>query len=129
MFRRKKKDTSQEDITTDNGSFDKQGKSKFYRRFAEQELKGWSPIITGDAVVLYFLIVASVCVALGVPILLASLNVKEYTVRYDNADIMAGKTSEEQELMLMRSGGEGVPVLVNVTIAATMHPPVSSTNQ
>jgi hypothetical protein len=73
---------------------DGEGKSHFYHRFAQQELAGWSPVVTAKAVVIYFFVVACVCVALGVPVLIASLGIVQYSVRYDNQDVMAGHTDQ-----------------------------------
>ena len=79
LFRRKKKEGAGQE------------KSHFYHRFAQQELAGWSPVITAKVVVIYFFAVACVCVALGVPVLVASLGVVQYTVRYDDqGNDMAG---------------------------------------
>ena len=74
---------------------DGEGKSHFYHRFAQQELAGWSPVVTAKAVVIYFFVVAAVCVALGVPVLIASLGIVQYSVRYDDqGDIMAGHSDQ-----------------------------------
>ena len=124
MFRKKNKD--QEESTakhdgTDNTAEDKK-KGKFYKRFAQQELWGWSPIITGNVVVIYFLLVAVVCIALGVPILVASIQVKEVKARYDNTGSMSGRTSGEAETLLL-AGNVNYPV--SMQIPQTMQPPVS----
>ncbi|BDA48170.1 ALA-interacting subunit 5 [Coccomyxa sp. Obi] len=127
MFQRKKKtepiNGGREDGHDEPQTNDKK-KSKFYRRFAQQELKGWSPIITGNVVVLYFLAVAVVCIALGVPILKAALDVHEHEIRYDNAGVMAGRSKGEQQDILLQQNGEGVTTTVNVTITKDMNPPV-----
>ena len=127
MFRRKKQtqpdNNGQQDAHEEQQNND-QKKSRFYRRFAQQELKGWSPIITGNVVVLYFLAVAVVCIALGVPILKAALDVDEYEIRYDDAGVMAGRSSGEQQDILLQQAGDGVTSIVNVTITKDMKPPV-----
>ena len=51
------------------------------KRFARQDLPGWSPIITAKMVVLFYLLSALILLPLGGAILAASLNVKEYSVR------------------------------------------------
>lgn len=51
------------------------------KRFARQDLPGWSPIITAKLVVLFYLLSALILLPLGGAILAASLNVKEYSVR------------------------------------------------
>lgn len=127
MFQKKKKtepvNGGREDGHDESQTDDKK-KSKFYRRFAQQELKGWSPIITGNVVVLYFLAVAVVCIALGVPILKAALDVDEYKIRYDDTGDMAGRSKGEQQDILLQQNGEGVTTTVNVTITKDMNPPV-----
>ena len=55
-----------------------------------RDLQGWSPVITAKVVVTYFFVVAAVCVALGVPVLVASLGIVQYSVRYDDQGPMAG---------------------------------------
>lgn len=127
MFSRKKK--TEQDNNSREGPHDEQhnkkhNKSRFYRRFAQQELAGWSPIITGNVVVIYFFIIGVVCIALGVPILLAALGVTEYKVRYDDTGAMAGLTTEDSENILLQQNGEGVTTIVNVTITKDMRPPV-----
>lgn len=102
----------------------KKGKSKFYRRFAQQELKGWSPIITGNVVVIYFFLVTLLCIALGIPILKASMDVVEFKVRYDNTGAMAGKTPAQQQGLLQAQQGSGVTTSVNLTVTKDMQPPV-----
>ena len=126
MFRKKNKEpkesTADHDGTDNAADGKKKKSSKFYQRFAQQELWGWSPIITGNVVVIYFLLVAVVCIALGVPILVASISVKEVKARYDNAGIMSGKTSGEAESLLM-AGNVNYPI--SMQIPQTMQPPVS----
>ena len=104
----------------------KHKKSRFYKRFAQQELKGWSPVITANAVVIYFFLASVVCLALGIPILLASLHVVEYKARYDNTGPMAGLSSQQQQDLLMQQGGNGLTTSVNITVTKTMNPPVCS---
>ncbi len=74
---------------------DGEGKSHFYHRFAQQELAGWSPVVTAKAVVIYFFVVAAVCVALGVPVLIASLGIVQYSVRYDDQGPMAREPDDQ----------------------------------
>ena len=126
MFRRKHKaeeDTNRVHDGTDNADEGKKKSSKFYQRFAQQELWGWSPIITGNVVVIYFLAVAIICIALGVPILLASIRVKEVKARYDNIDIMSGRSNTEAENLLMQPGGVQYPITMQ--IPTDMQPPVT----
>ena len=104
----------------------KKKKSRFYRRFAQQELKGWSPIITGNVVVIYFFLVTLLCIALGIPILKASTDVVQFKVRYDDTGAMAGKTSAQQQGLLQAQQGNGLTTSVNMTVTKDMQPPVSS---
>jgi hypothetical protein len=126
MFRRKNKDDEQSTANHDGMDSAPSGKkkSRFYQRFAQQELWGWSPIITGNVVVIYFLLVAVVCIALGVPILLASIQVKEVKLRYDNTGIMQGHSSGEAENLLMQQGGQGFSYPISMQIPQDMQPPV-----
>jgi len=129
MFRRKNKSKTEEESTanhdgTEHETGGKKKKSKFYERFAQQELWGWSPIITGNVVVIYFMLVTVVCIALGVPILVASIKVKEVKARYDNTGVMSGKSSSEAERLVM-AGNVAYPVTMQ--IPQTMQPPVSYT--
>lgn len=95
-----------------------------FQRFAQQDLAGWSPIITTRALVLYFCASAVACAALGGPLLAASLSVVEASARYDDAGLFAGLTSSAREAALAAAGGSGVPVTVDVPIPRAMAPPV-----
>lgn len=96
--------------------------NRLWQKFVQQELRGWSPIITATGVVVYFFAVGVVMLALGIPILLASLGVKEVKSRYDNAGIMATATNAAR-LAIMQTGN-GNTLTVNVTITEDMEPPV-----
>jgi hypothetical protein len=125
MFRRRKGPEPGAD--SDGNTVDKHDrrkKSKFYERFAQQDLRGWSPIITGNVVVVYFFIIAVVCLALGIPILKAQLGVHQYVVRYDNTGPMAGLSSEDSQNVLLQQNGQGVVTTVNITVTQTLNPPV-----
>ena len=98
---------------------------RWYWRFAQQNLPGWAPILTANWVVLYFFCVCVFCIALGVPILTASLGVKEYSVRYDNVGPFAQLSRDQQQNLLQQSNGDGVPVTVDLPIRDKMEPPVS----
>lgn len=55
-----------------------------WNRFVHQELKGYSPIMTGNRVLAFFLVATVILIPLGAAILAASLSVTEYKIRYDN---------------------------------------------
>lgn len=96
-----------------------------FSRFAQQELRGWSPIPTPRALVLYFLAVAIACAALGGALLAASLGVVAVTARYDDAGPLSALSPSAREAALAAAGGAGVSVAVNVTVPRDMQPPVS----
>eukprot|EP00887_Chlorella_sp_A99_P001274 scaffold14.g1274.t1 len=113
-------------------------KLKWHRRFAHQKLAGYRPVLTATAAKLYFLASAVLCIALGVPILVGSLNVVEVRVPYAFAGPFAGLTSAERQAKLWEAAVRGDGVLsdgsrvVNgsvaydlmVTIDKEMKPPI-----
>lgn len=56
------------------------GKNSWFARFARQELRGWTPILSARFVVFAYLLAAVVLLPLGIAILVASLNIQEYSV-------------------------------------------------
>ena len=62
--------------------------------------------------------------AAGIPILIASLNITEYSVRYDDAGPMAGLSSEAREAALW-AAPDGITYTIDVPIDKRMDPPVS----
>ena len=64
------------------------------------------------------------CVALGIPILTASLTVHQYTVRYEDKGAFAALDSDAQQDLLWRNADAGVPIDVAVQIDSTLDPPV-----
>lgn len=62
--------------------------------------------------------------ALGVPILIASLNVVQYTVPYAFEGPFAGIDKQQRQELLWASGDAGVQHSVSVTIDKHMKPPV-----
>ena len=58
-----------------------QNQNRWHKRFARQQLPGWSPIITAKSVVFFYFLAGLILLPLGVAILLASLNVVEYKVQ------------------------------------------------
>lgn len=63
--------------------------------------------------------------ALGVPILVASLRVKEYSARYDNIGPFAGLSSQQQQQALWSSSDTGIVYSFNIYVEEDMEPPVS----
>ena len=97
---------------------------RWYWKFAQQKLPGWAPVLTASAVVIYFFCVSVFCIALGVPILIASLDVKEVSVRYDNQGPFASLSRGQSSQQLYQQSGNGVALTVPLTIPKTMDPPV-----
>ena len=124
LFRRRREGEGQPEGQPEGEGQPPAKKKGYHKRFAQQELWGWSPIITGNVVVVYFFAAGVLCLALGVPILLASLRIVEVKARYDNAGVMAGQTLQEQQKILRSSHGAGVQTAVNFTIPQDMQPPV-----
>lgn len=65
-----------------------------------------------------------VCLAFGLPILIGSINVKEYSVRYDDAGPFSGQSRLQRVDTLAATGGAGVPLSVSLTVVKRMEPPV-----
>lgn len=112
----------------------KQPKPSLFQRFAQQELSGWSPIITPRGLVAYFLIAGVLCAAAGGALLAATLSVVEASARYDNAGPFgavdaaatgASATNAARQALLAAAGGDGVNVTVDIPITKAMRPPVS----
>ena len=133
-FLRKKRhtDTAEPDTAPDTASIrtpaettapEKQHR-QWYLRFARQQLIGWSPIITGNLVIVYLFATAVLCFALGLPILLASTSLPVYAVRYDNASPFSSSNSLQKQQLLESYRGEGVPVSVVMTVRKRMTQPV-----
>ena len=71
------------------------------------------------------MLATAVCIALGVPILIASLGVVEVKQRYDNAGSLAGLSYQDASQALLATNGAGIPQTVTVMIPQNMTPPVS----
>ena len=95
-----------------------------FQRFAQQDLAGWSPILTPGALVLYFVLAGAVCAAIGAPLLAASLSVVQVRVRYDDAGALAGLDAPARAAALAAAGGGGVPLTLSIPIARPMRAPV-----
>ncbi len=100
---------------------------KWYIRLARQELKGWAPIITGNAVVIYFLCMGILLLALGIPILVGSHGVKEFRVNYDDIGALGSRTDFDAKNQYMISqGGGGTSGTKSISVTSNMKQPVSS---
>lgn len=71
---------------------------------------------------IFFLVVGSLMLGLGIPILVAAINVQEYRVRYDDVGSLAGLTQEQREMMVTQ--GNGVTYDVSITVDKEMKGPV-----
>ena len=81
--------------------------------------------LAAKGVLIFNLLATAVCIALGVPILIASLGVVEVKQRYDNAGSLAGLSYPNASLALIATNGVGLSQTVTVTIPKNMTPPVS----
>lgn len=95
-------------------------------RFVRQEVPGYSPIITGNRVLAFFICATVILIPLGAAILAASLGVVEHKLRYDNVGT-AFETNNKatQQQALWQSGDMGVPTTVSFTTTKRMNQPVS----
>lgn len=83
------------------------------------------PCLAAKGVLIFNLVATAVCIALGVPILIASLGVVEVKQRYDNAGSLAELSYPDASQALIATNGAGLPQTVTVTIPQNMTPPVS----
>ena len=126
MWGRKRRHTTETPEEEGEGQTAEKKRSGWYLRFARQELKGWSPILKGKAVVLYLVGVAVLLLALGIPILTASTGIVEYSVRYDDQGPLASLNSTEREQRIQAAGDDGIAVPISFLINKTMNPPVGT---
>ena len=107
----------------------KSGHDSAWKRFVHQELQGYSPIITGNRVLAFFLVATIVLIPLGAAILAASLSVTEYKVRYDNVgDGLDSTDKATQQQTLWASEDVGVASTVAFTTTTTLKAPVCVTD-
>lgn len=99
-------------------------KYRWHKKFAYQKFKGWRPILTPHHAELFFVACGVLLIALGVPILIASLNVVEYKVPYAFEGVMAGKDGAERQQLLWDSAGSGVTYDVSIAVKKRMEPPI-----
>lgn len=118
-----------------SGASSASSRLKWHKKFAYQRFQGWRPILNVASAQIFFLSAGVFCIALGIPILTASLTVTEYTVRYDNAGQFAGTSDRDtggqrqQQLLWNASAADPadgfVPVTVTFNVDRDMDPPVS----
>lgn len=95
-------------------------------QFAEQSIAGKRPIFTARAAEAYFLAASVVCIALGIPILIASLSVVEYRVPYAFEGPLSGLNSDQRQEALWGAGDSGVVYNLTVTVTKEMKAPVGA---
>lgn len=98
--------------------------SRWHRRLVQQRLRGWSPILHPRLALYYFLAVGVFCLAVGIPILVASLNVVKYSVRYDQMGPFAGLSPADQQNLLLAASSTGVPVTLSIQVSERMRAPI-----
>lgn len=110
-------------ISRRKGSGNKNG---WHSRFVRQEIPGYSPIITGNRVLAFFICATIILIPLGAAILAASLGVVEHKIRYDNVgtDFNTNNRVTSQQA-LWQSGDTGIPTTVSFTTTKRMQAPVS----
>lgn len=97
-----------------------------WNRFVHQELKGYSPIMTGNRVLAFFLVATVLLIPLGAAILAASLSVTEYKIRYDN--VGTGFDSNDKSVQQRALwAGAGNQSTVTFTTTKRLKAPVSGT--
>ncbi|PRW50939.1 ALA-interacting subunit 3 isoform A [Chlorella sorokiniana] len=105
-------------------------KYKWHKRFAYQKFVGWRPILTPRIAELFFLSAGVLLLALGIPVLIASLNVVEVRVPYAfEGPFTSGAQQANQETLWAQqaasaNGDGGVQYTVSVLIPKDMEPPI-----
>jgi hypothetical protein len=107
-----------------DGAHHKQKKLTWYRRFAYQRFVGWRPILNPRSAELFFLAVGVLGIAMGIPILLASLGVKKYSARYDDAGPFRDLNATQAQRRLFEAGDAGVQYSVDIAVQEDMAAPV-----
>lgn len=102
-----------------------ENKNGWHSRFVRQEIPGYSPIITGNRVLAFFICATIILIPLGAAILAASLGVVEHKIRYDSVGTpFATNDRTTQQQALWQSGDVGVPTTVSFTTTKRMNQPV-----
>ena len=100
----------------------KKKKDRFYKRFTYQMLQGYRPIMNPSHVVIFFALAGAYLIGVGVPILLATMDVVTYSVRYDNAGTLQGYTQEERAKLV--TSDDGVEYSLTIEVEKEMRAPV-----
>ena len=99
-------------------------KDSAWNRFVHQELQGYSPIMTGNRVLAFFLVATVLLIPLGAAILAASLSVTEYKIRYDNVGPGFDSNNKLLQQQALWSGAGNVST-VTFTTTKRLKAPVS----
>jgi len=94
----------------------------FFKRFTYQQLRGWRPVLSPLGVEVFFVVTGTILLALGIAILVASLNVVEYKVRYDDAGTLVNTSNEDREKAV--TAGNGVSYIMQLLVEEDMKAPV-----
>lgn len=97
-------------------------KDRFYKRFTYQTLRGYRPIINPSHVVVFFALAGAYLVGVGVPILLATLDVVMYSIRYDDAGTLQNYTAAERAGLV--TSENGVEYSITFEVEKEMRAPV-----
>lgn len=95
---------------------------RFYKRFTYQMLKGYRPILSAERAEIFFLLSGTLLLALGIPLLVASTQVVEYRIRYDNAGALADLNQANRTAQV--TTGNGVTYDVDFVVDQDMTGPV-----
>lgn len=98
--------------------------SLFILRFAYQKLRGYRPVFRARTAEIFFFLAGTLLLALGIPILIASVNIQEIKTRYDDKGLMENLTNSAREDALWQAGDEGVQYSIPVNITETLKPPI-----
>lgn len=116
--------TTEDTATSEELARRRPKKYKFHKKFAYQKFKGWRPILTARGAELFFSACGVLLLALGIPILIASLNVVEYKVPYGFEGPFADIDSTQRQELLWGAPEAGVQYDVSIYIDKRMEPPI-----
>lgn len=93
-------------------------------------MEGKRPVLTARAAQAYFVFATVLCIALGVPILVSSLNTVQYRIPYAFEGPMATvQGSQERQQLLWAAGDTGLVYNLSIAIDKDMSPPVRTRGQ
>lgn len=101
-------------------------KLKWHQKFARQQFQGWRPILNVSSAQMFFVSAGIFCIALGIPILTASLTVINYEARYDDTGAFQGLSNDAAQALMWQNAAapNGVPLEVEIAVDSDMEPPV-----